>query len=67
MSRRSFDRLVARLEQNDIFKSTGHKPQMAVRYQLGCFLIRYGMLGGDALTAASLVGVGHGTALKFCE
>ncbi|KAG1804015.1 hypothetical protein EV424DRAFT_325694 [Suillus variegatus] len=42
VGRPTFDRLVHLLEQNPIFRSTGKRPQRAVRYQLACFLLRYG-------------------------
>ncbi|KAG1872204.1 hypothetical protein F4604DRAFT_1955696 [Suillus subluteus] len=44
VGRATFDRLVQILEQNPIFESTGRKPQRPVRYQLTCFLLRYGIV-----------------------
>ncbi|KAG1859739.1 hypothetical protein F4604DRAFT_1930457 [Suillus subluteus] len=44
VGRATFDRLVQILEQNPIFESTGRKPQRPVRYQLACFLLRYGIV-----------------------
>jgi hypothetical protein len=52
LSRETFDQLVAKLADNPIFISTGKKPQRHVKYQLGCFLFRYGMRGSDSLRVA---------------
>ncbi|KAA1479949.1 hypothetical protein DENSPDRAFT_742836, partial [Dentipellis sp. KUC8613] len=67
MGRDTFDQLVARLEECDVFVSTGRKPQRPVRYQLGCFLIRFGMRGTDALTVAQMMGIGFGTVFLYCN
>lgn len=67
MSRDTFEKLVSKLEENPIFISTGHKPQRPVRYQLGCFLIRFGMLGSDTLRTAALMGIGFGTVFLYCQ
>ena len=67
MGRTTFERLVERLETLDIFESTGRKPQRPVRYQLGCFLIRFGMRGSDTLTTAQMMGIGHGTVHLYCD
>ncbi|KAH9928915.1 uncharacterized protein B0H18DRAFT_906583, partial [Fomitopsis serialis] len=67
MGRQTFERLVARLETCDIFQSRGRKPQRPVRYQLGCFLVRYGKRGTDALSTAHDMGIGFGSVHKYCE
>ena len=67
MSRDTFDRLVALLESNPLFTSTGKKPQRPVRYQLACFLMRYSVRGGDSLHAAKQLGIGLGTVFLYCR
>ncbi|KAG0707246.1 hypothetical protein DFH29DRAFT_897858 [Suillus ampliporus] len=61
VSRDAFDRLVAKLADDPIFTSTGTKPQRHVKYQLGCFLFRYGMRGSDTLRVAKELAIGHGS------
>ncbi|KAG2351457.1 hypothetical protein BDR07DRAFT_1202866, partial [Suillus spraguei] len=67
ISRPTFDRLVHLLERNPIFESTGKKPQRPVRYQLACFLLRYGTRGADSMQAAHKLGVGFGTVFLYCK
>ena len=67
MGRRTFELLVDRLEQCDIFQSRGRKPQRPVRYQLGCFLVRYGQRGTDALLTAQCMGISFGAVHKYCD
>ncbi|KAG1725681.1 hypothetical protein EDD22DRAFT_853646 [Suillus occidentalis] len=67
VSRTTFDHLVRILEENPIFKSMGRKPQRPVRYQLACFLLRYGTRGGDSLQAAHKLGIGFGTVFLYCK
>lgn len=67
MGRITFDRIVHRLERNPIFWSMGKKPQRPVRYQLACFLLRYGAPGADPLRAAYELGIGHGTVFLYCR
>ena len=67
MGRDSFDHLVSLLEQNAIFTSSGRKPQRPVRFQLGCFLLRYGVMGGDSLRVAQMMGIGAGTVFLYCR
>lgn len=67
MSRRTFDKLVNKLEQNLIFRSTGKRPQRAVRYQLATFLMRYGTLGSDIMPVANKMGIGTGTVHNYCR
>lgn len=55
------------LERNNIFASTGKKPQRPVRFQLACFLVRYSMRGSDTMTVALQLGLGHGTVFSYCR
>ncbi|KAG2368625.1 hypothetical protein BDR07DRAFT_1582019 [Suillus spraguei] len=67
VGRDTFDRLVAKLADNPIFTSTGTKPQRHVKYQLGCFLFRYGMRGSDSLQVAKELAIGHDSVFKYCR
>lgn len=67
VGRPTFDRLVHLLEQNPIFRSTGKRPQRAVRYQLACFLLRYGTRGANPLQAAHKLAIGFGTVFLYCR
>lgn len=67
VSRVTFDRLVCLLEQDPIFYSTGKKPQRPVRYQLACFLMRYGTRGADSLQVAHKLGIGFGSVFTYCH
>lgn len=67
IGRTTFYRLVHILEQNPIFQSTGRKPQRPVRYQLACFLLRYGTRGASAMQAAHKLGIGFGTVFLYCK
>jgi hypothetical protein len=67
VGRPTFDRLVHLLEQNPIFQSTGKRPQRQVRYQLACFLLRYGSRGADPLQAAHKLAIGFGTVFLYCR
>ncbi|KAJ7330889.1 hypothetical protein DFH08DRAFT_1084032, partial [Mycena albidolilacea] len=42
------------------------KPQQHVKYQLGCFLIRYGMVGSDTLGTAQKLSLGFGSVFNYC-
>ncbi|KAG2743576.1 hypothetical protein P692DRAFT_20821652 [Suillus brevipes Sb2] len=55
------------IERNLIFESTGKKPQCPVRYQLACFLLRYGTRGADSMQAAHKLGIGFGTVFMYCK
>lgn len=63
----TFDELVAILAPNPIFVSTGCKPQRHIKYQLVTFLVRYGHRGTDTMEVARQIGIGHGTATKYCQ
>ncbi|KAG9029037.1 hypothetical protein FS837_003668 [Tulasnella sp. UAMH 9824] len=67
MSRATFDRVVALLEKNDVFQSSGKRPQRPVKFQLACFLIRYGVRGAETLDPAQKVSLGHGTVFLYCR
>lgn len=67
MSRQTFDWVVALLEENPIFKSTGRRPQRLVKFQLATFLVRYGMRGADTLSVAQQLSLGHGTVFLYCR
>lgn len=62
-----FDYLVPLLSVNKIFQSTGRRPQRHVKYQLGCFLIRYGAIGSDTLGTAQKLSIGLGTVFLYCR
>jgi hypothetical protein len=40
------------LAPNPVFISKGQKPQWHVKYQLACFLMRYGSHGSDVIGTA---------------
>ncbi|KAJ7154412.1 hypothetical protein C8R43DRAFT_1126492 [Mycena crocata] len=67
IGRNMFDYLVKELAENTIFHSTGRRPQRHVKYQLGCFLIRYGTIGSDTLGTAQKLSVGFGTVFLYCR
>ncbi|PPQ80935.1 hypothetical protein CVT24_012866 [Panaeolus cyanescens] len=67
LGRDTFDELVARLNQDPIFHVPGRKPQRHVKYQLACFLIRYGLRGSDTLDVARKLSIGHGTVFIYCS
>ncbi len=67
VGRRTFDRLVAYLQPCPIFHSSGWKPQRPVRFQLACYLLRYGALGGDPRTVAHKMGVSLGAVFLYCR
>ena len=67
MSRPTFDQILSRLRRNTIFISTGPRPQRDVTYQFGVFLIRYGIIGSNAMEAAVKVSVGEGTVFNYCK
>ncbi|KAJ3981566.1 hypothetical protein F5890DRAFT_1534736 [Lentinula detonsa] len=55
------------LQQNTIFVSQGRKPQRHVRWQLACFLIRYGQLGSPVHDTMLKIGIGYGTVILYCR
>jgi hypothetical protein len=61
------DWLVGVLSQNPIFQSHGRRPQRHVKYQLGCFLVRYGAIGSDTLGTAQKLSIGFGTVFLYCR
>jgi hypothetical protein len=62
-----FDYLVQELAPNPIFQSTGRRPQCHIKSQLGCFLIRYGCIGSDAISTAQKLSIGFGTVFLYCR
>lgn len=67
IGRQTFDTFVEILQRNPLFKSRGRKPQHHVRWQLGCFLIRYGQLGSPVHDTMLKMGIGYGTVLLYCR
>ncbi|KAJ6491204.1 hypothetical protein C8R45DRAFT_1138284, partial [Mycena sanguinolenta] len=67
IGRDMFDRVVALISSNRIFQSNGRRPQRHVKYQLGCFLIRYGVMGSDTLGTAQKLSIGFGTVFLYCK
>ncbi|KAJ7182931.1 hypothetical protein C8R43DRAFT_941015 [Mycena crocata] len=67
IGRNMFDWLVATLSTNPIFMSRGRKPQRHAKYQLGCFLVRYGAIGSDALGTAQKLSIGFGSVFLYCR
>jgi hypothetical protein len=62
-----FDYLVQELAPNPIFQSTGRRPQRHIKFQLGCFLIRYGCIGSDTIGTAQKLSIGFGTVFLYCR
>ncbi|KIO27598.1 hypothetical protein M407DRAFT_23157 [Tulasnella calospora MUT 4182] len=67
MSHQTFDKVVALLERDPVFQSKGKKPQRPVKFQLVCFLIRYGSRGADTLEPVQKLLLGHGTVFIYCR
>ena len=55
------------LAPNPIFISKGRKPQRHVKYQLACFLMRYGSRGSDVIGTAMKMSIGYGTVILYCR
>ena len=55
------------LSHDPIFQSRGRKPQRHIKYQLGCFLVQYGLRGCDSLDTAQKLSIGHGTVFLYCK
>ena len=62
-----FDCLINLLSHDPSFQSRGVKPQRHVKYQLGCFLVRYGMRACDSLETTREPSLGHGTVFVYCK
>lgn len=62
-----FDYLVDTLSVNPIFESTGKRPQRHIKFQLGCFLVRYGTIGSDTLGTSQKLSIGFGTVFLYCR
>ncbi|KAJ6528964.1 hypothetical protein B0H19DRAFT_1274585 [Mycena capillaripes] len=67
VGRDMFDYLVEQLSFNLIFQSRGRRPQRHVKYQLGCFLFRYGTIGSDTLWTSQKLSIGLGTVFLYCR
>jgi hypothetical protein len=50
-----------------VFQSQGRKPQRPVHYQLGVFLMRYGISGSHARHPKLLTSIGEGTVVLYCR
>ncbi|KAJ7500003.1 hypothetical protein FB451DRAFT_1207193 [Mycena latifolia] len=66
VGRDMFNFLVKVLSHNQIFQSRGRGPQRHAKYQLGCFLIRYGAVGSDSIGTAQKLSIGFGTVFLYC-
>ncbi|CAK5267076.1 unnamed protein product [Mycena citricolor] len=68
MGRNTFDSLVAMIFDHHVFRprNARGRPQRHVKYQLACFLIRYGVSGSDTLSTAQKLSIGHGTVFLYC-
>ncbi|KAJ3738289.1 hypothetical protein EV360DRAFT_2904, partial [Lentinula raphanica] len=62
-----FDLIIDKISTHPVFQTTGRRPQQPLKYQLGAFLIRYGVLGSDTLGAALKLSIGHGTVFLYCR
>ncbi|KAF8608130.1 hypothetical protein BDV93DRAFT_434632 [Ceratobasidium sp. AG-I] len=67
MSKDTFWGIVHILERNVIFQSQGRKKQRPVHYQLGVFLLRYGISGSHARHPKLLTSIGEGTVVLYCR
>jgi hypothetical protein len=67
IGRDMFDWVVGLLARNPIFQPHRGRPQRHVKYQLGCFLIRYGAMGSDTLGTAQKLSIGFGTVFLYCN
>ncbi|KAI5888409.1 uncharacterized protein SCHCODRAFT_02513710 [Schizophyllum commune H4-8] len=67
LSRTTFDKVVKILSRNPIFTSKGKKPQRHIKWQLGCFLIRYGQYGSPITDTMLKTGIGYGTVILYCR
>ncbi|KAG8729640.1 hypothetical protein FRC10_003552 [Ceratobasidium sp. 414] len=66
MSKETFWAMVDVLKTNTIFQSKGHKNQRPVHYQLGMFLLRYGIAGSHIQHPKLLTSIGEGTVVLYC-
>ena len=56
-----FDCLINLLSHDPSFQLCGVKPQHHIKFQLGCFLVHYGIQGCNSLEATHKLSLGHGT------
>lgn len=55
------------LKENEVFQTSGRKKQRPVHYQLGVFLMRYGISGSHARHPKLLTSIGEGTVFLYCR
>jgi hypothetical protein len=67
MSKNTFKGVVAKLQQNPIFISTGPRPQRPVQYQLATFLLRYGNGYSNAYEPHLKISIGEGSVFNYCR
>ncbi|QRV93585.1 DDE superfamily endonuclease [Ceratobasidium sp. AG-Ba] len=67
MSKATFWGVVDRIKYSREFKSKGSKSQRPVFYQLGVFLIRYGISGSHFRHPKLLTSIGEGTVVLYCR
>lgn len=67
VSKDTFWGIVDILKSNSIFQSQGRKRQRPVHYQLGVFLLRYGIAGSHLRHPKLLTSIGEGTVILYCR
>ncbi|KAF8593743.1 hypothetical protein BDV93DRAFT_582513 [Ceratobasidium sp. AG-I] len=67
VSKDTFWGMVDILGSNPIFQSQGRKKQRPVHYQLGVFLLRYGISGSHLRHPKLLTSIGEGTVVLYCR
>jgi hypothetical protein len=67
MSKETFWGIVHILQYDTIFQSQGRKKQRPVHYQLGVFLMRYGIEGSHARHPKLLTSIGEGSVVNYCR
>ena len=65
MDRTSFGRLVHLIEDDEIFASSGRRPQRPAWYQLAVFLLRFGL--GPVERTAEESSIAEGTVHLYCS
>lgn len=55
------------LSNNKIFEPKGKKPQKPVFIQWACYLLCYGIEGGNICLVPHWTGIGHGTVFNCCK
>jgi hypothetical protein len=67
VSKETFWGIVDTLKNNLIFQSKGRKKQRPVHYQIGVFLLRYGIAGSHMRHPKLLTSIGEGTVVLYCR